>query len=84
MWIVTINYQISGMPTTLLYRISGQPQNMRLKLYNNLKKVGGKLGYAVSQMSYEEFEGYFDDEGAAMFGEFEIRSIHPNDEHNIA
>ena len=43
----------------------------------------GKLGFAVSKMSYEEFEGWFDEEGEAMFGEFQIRSVHPDDDHWI-
>ena len=84
MWIFTVNYQISGMPTTLLYRVGGRSWNtVGPKLYNALRQSGSKLGFAVNKMTYEEFEGYFDEEGEAMFGEFQIRSIHPNDEHWI-
>jgi len=84
MWIFTINYQISGMPTTLIYRVNGRSWNtVGPKLYNALKQVGGKLGFAVGKMPYEEFEGYFDAEGEAMFGEFQIRSVHPDDDHWI-
>lgn len=84
MWIFTINYQISGMPTTLIYRVrSKEWSTVGPKLYNALKKNVGKLGFAVSKMTYEEFEGYFDDTGDAMFGEFEIRSVHPNDDRYI-
>lgn len=84
MWIFTIIYQISGMPTTLIYRVNGRDwSTVGPKLYNALKTATGKLGYAVSKMSYEEFEGYFDEEGEAMFGEFQIRSVHPDDDHWI-
>ncbi len=84
MWIFTVNYQISGMPTTLIYRINGKQWNtVGPKLYNALKGSSGKLGHAVSHMPLEEFESYFDEEGEAMFGEFEIRSVHPNDDHWI-
>lgn len=84
MWIFTINYQISGMPTTLIYRVNGHNWSIvGPKLYNALKQVGGKLGFAVDKMNYKEFEGYFDEEGEAMFGEFQIRSVHPNDDHYV-
>ncbi len=84
MWIFTIIYQISGMPTTLIYRVNGRWwETVGPKLYNALKKSEGKLSFAVGNMSYEEFEGYFDEEGEAMFGEFQIRSVHPNDDHWI-
>lgn len=86
MWIFTVIYQISGMPTTLIYRINGKEwETVGPKLYNALKKgdTGSKLAYAVSRMPYEEFEGYFDEEGSARFGEFEIRSVHPDDDHWI-
>ncbi len=84
MWIFTINYQISGMPITLIYRIHGKEwSTVGLKLYNALKRDTGKLGFAVSKMPYEEFENYFNDTGDAMFGEFEVRSVHPNDDRRI-
>ena len=84
MWIFTIIYQISGMPTTLIYRVNGRKwETVGPKLYNALKNATGKLGFAVGKMSYEEFEGYFDEEGEAMFGEFQIRSVHPDDDHWI-
>ena len=84
MWIFTIIYQISGMPTTLIYRVNGRRwEIVGPKLYNALKSATGKLGFAVGKMSYEEFEGYFDEEGEAMFGEFQIRTVHPDDDHWI-
>jgi len=84
MWIFTVIYQISGMPTTLIYRVNGRKwETVGPKLYKALKTSGGKLGFAVDKMSYEEFEGYFDEEGEAMFGEFQIRSVHPDDEYWI-
>lgn len=84
MWIFTINYQISGMPTTLIYRINGKEwSTVGPKLFNALRKGTGKLEYAMNRMSYEEFEGYFDEEGEAIIGEFMIRSVHPDDDHWI-
>ncbi len=84
MWIFTVIYQISGMPTTLIYRVNGSSWNtVGPKLYNALKQGSGKLGFAVNKMAYEEFEGYFDEEGEAMFGEFQIRSVSPDDDHWI-
>ena len=44
----------------------------------------GKLGHATRGFSFEEFQELFDEEGEAMFGEFQIRTVHPNDDHYIA
>ena len=68
----------------MIYRVNGRNwSTVGPKLHNALKNATGKLGFAVSQMSHEEFEGYFDGEGEAMFGEFEIRSVHPDDDRWI-
>jgi len=84
MWIFTVIYQISGMPTTLIYRVNGKEwATVGPKLYKALKTNTGKLGHAVNQMSFKEFENYFDEEGEAMFGEFQIRTVHPDDDHWI-
>lgn len=82
MWIFTVIFQISGQPCTLIYRVNGRTwETVGPKLYNALRRDTTKLGHAVNQMTYEEFEGYFDEEGEAMFGEFQIRSVSPNDDH---
>ena len=70
------------MPTTLIYRVNGKAwETVGPKLYKALKASTGKIGHEVSKLTYEEFESYFDDEGMAMFDQFEVRSTAPEDDH---
>ena len=87
MWIFTINGQISGMTSTEIYRVNGNSWGtVGPKLYRALKALGphDKVGSVVSKLTYEEFEQNIESDGSGMFSGFEVRSVHPNDDHWVA
>ncbi len=84
MWIFVIIYQISGMPVTVIYHIQGKTwEIVGPKLHKALKSPVGKVSSEVSRLSFNEFEQYFNDDGSALFDQFEVRLAAPEDDHLI-
>jgi hypothetical protein len=86
MWIFTIGTQYGGNASTTIYRIGGDKwETVGSKLYKTLKALGphNKVGYEVAEMDFETFEQFFSSDGEAVFKNFHINTVHPNDDHWI-
>ena len=80
MWIFTVNYSISGNSVTLVYKIKiPAVEEAIYKLYNTLR-----ANDRFPWKNYKEFREAFYDDGVALHPNgWEIRSVHPNDFHDI-